>query len=123
MTLGPALIALALWEKYNVRDSGARQPNPIARMLITFGRVPLFFYILQWVYAHSAGYLLSLAAGKPTFIYFNVPGPGQAMPPNVGFDLWVVYAVWFVGVLLLYPICKWYASVKARRRDWWLSYL
>jgi len=123
MTLGPALIALALWEKYNARDGDPRQPNAVARMLITFGRVPLFFYILQWVYAHSAGYLLSVAAGKPTFMYFQLPGPGQAMPANVGFDLWVVYVVWFVGVMLLYPICKWYASVKARRQDWWLSYL
>ena len=123
MTLGPALIALALWEKYNIRDPEPRQPNPIARMLITFGRVPLFFYILQWVYAHGAGYLLSLVAGKPTWIYFRLPGPGPTTPPNVGFDLWVVWVVWLVGVLLLYPICKWYASVKARRRDWWLSYL
>jgi uncharacterized membrane protein len=123
MTLGPALIALSLWEKYNARDGNPSQPNPIARMLITFGRVPLFFYILQWIYAHSAGYLMSLAAGKPTFMYFNLPLPGQKVPDNVGFDLWVVWVVWLVGVLLLYPICKWYASVKARRRDWWLSYL
>jgi hypothetical protein len=26
-------------------------------------------------------------------------------------------------VLLLYPLCKWFAGVKARRKDWWLSYL
>jgi uncharacterized membrane protein len=124
MTLGPALLALALWEKYNNRSQAeARPPGGIARMLITFGRVPLFFYILQWLYAHGAGYLLSLATGKPTFIYFQLPGPGATAPPNVGFDLWVVYAVWIVGVLLLYPLCKWYASVKARRKDWWLSYI
>ena len=126
MTLGPALLGLALWEKYN---SGSRDivpsgsPGPLSRMLITYGRVPLFFYFLQWTYAHSAGYLLSLAVGKPTSIYFGLPGFGGPPPANVGFDLWVVYAVWLTGVLLLYPLCKWYASVKARRRDWWLSYL
>jgi uncharacterized membrane protein len=126
MTLGPALIALALWEKHNEQpDTGIRiaSPGTLARMLITYGRVPLFFYILQWIYAHSAGYLLSLIAGKPTFIYFRLPGPGPTTPPNVGFDLWVVFAVWFVGVLLIYPLCKWYARVKERRTDWWLSYL
>jgi len=134
MTLGPALLALAVWEKYNVRPSDARpagelpspevrSAGPIARMLITYGRVPLFFYILQWVYAHGAGYVLSLLAGKSTWIYFRLPGPGSAPPPDVGFNLWVVYAAWFVGVLLLYPICKWYAGVKAHRKDWWLSYL
>ena len=119
MTLGPALLALALWEKYN--SSPAR--GSIANMLITFGRVPLFFYILQWMYSHGAAYLLSLAAGKPTWIYFRLPGPGPDAPPNVGFNLWVVYAVWLAGVLLLYPVCKWYAGIKARRSDWWLSYL
>jgi hypothetical protein len=92
-------------------------------MLITYGRVPLFFYILQWIYAHSSAYLLSLAAGKPTWIYFRLPGPGATAPPNAGFDLWVVWVVWFVGVLLIYPLCKWYGGVKARRSDWWLSYI
>ena len=124
MTLGPALLALALWEKYNNRSQAeAGSPGAIGRILITYGRVPLFFYILQWMYSHGAGYVLSLAAGKPTFIYFQLPGPGETTPPNVGFDLWAVYAVWIVGVLLLYPLCKWYASVKARRKDWWLSYI
>jgi hypothetical protein len=23
----------------------------------------------------------------------------------------------------LYPACRWFANVKRRRRDWWLSYL
>jgi uncharacterized membrane protein len=126
MTLGPGLIALGLWEKYNTQaETGFRPvaPGPVARFLITYGRVPLFFYMLQWVYAHSAGYLLSLFAGKPTWIYFRLPGPGADTPPEVGFDLWVVWVVWGVGVLLIYPLCKWFADVKARRDDWWLSYL
>lgn len=123
MTIGPAMIALAFWEKYNSRSTVTDSPGAIARMLITFGRVPLFFYILQWMYSHSAGYVLSLLAGKPTWIYFRLPGPGPTTPDNVGFNLGVVWAVWFAGVLLLYPLCRWYASVKARRHDWWLSYL
>jgi uncharacterized membrane protein len=133
ITLGPALLALGLWERYNASSEEARDGavqlrtdvsrGRIAQMLITFGRVPLFFYILQWMYAHGAAYLLSLLAGKPTWIYFRLPGPGVTTPPNVGFDLWVVFVVWIAGVLLLYPICKWYAGVKARRRDWWLSYI
>lgn len=134
MTLGPALLALALWEKYNGRSADVRaegqieSPNTrsfagIGQMLITFGRVPLFFYILQWMYSHGAGYLLSVLAGKPTSVYFGSPAPGREPPADVGFDLWVVYAVWIVGVLLLYPLCKWYAGLKARRKDWWLSYL
>jgi hypothetical protein len=45
------------------------------------------------------------------------------VPPGVGLNLAVVFVRWFIGVLLLYPLCKWFASVTARRRDWWLSYL
>ncbi|MDQ3515561.1 MAG: heparan-alpha-glucosaminide N-acetyltransferase domain-containing protein [Gemmatimonadota bacterium] len=110
MTLGPALIALWLFER-PVR-------NAIARALITFGRVPMFFYVLQWYTAHLMGVLLHVAAGKPLYS----PGPGPA-PANFGFGLGVTYAAWIAGTLLLYPLCRWFAGVKARRRDWWLSYL
>jgi len=44
-------------------------------------------------------------------------------PDGYGYDLWVVYAVWIVVILLLYPLCRWFAELKQRRRDWWLSYL
>ncbi|HET9430459.1 MAG TPA: hypothetical protein VFO70_04750, partial [Chitinophagaceae bacterium] len=43
-------------------------------------------------------------------------------PPQFGFDLWVVYAVWITVVLVLYPLCKWYNNYKAAHRHWWLSY-
>jgi hypothetical protein len=26
-------------------------------------------------------------------------------------------------VAALYPLCRWIAGVKARRKDWWLSYV
>jgi len=124
MTLGPAMLALALWERRRSNsESVAAQGNFLSRALVTFGRVPLFFYLLQWPTAHFAGYLLTLLAGKDTWIYFRTPGPGPNVPPNAGFDLWVVYVAWIAGVVLLYPLCRWYAGVKARRTDWWLSYL
>jgi hypothetical protein len=34
-----------------------------------------------------------------------------------------VNATWVAVVLALYPVCRWYAGLKARRRDAWLSYL
>jgi uncharacterized membrane protein len=119
MTLGPAMIALSMWDRLN---NGETQTG-LKKALITYGRVPLFFYLLQWPTAHAAGLLLTLAVGKDPGHYFREPGPGQNVPPDAGFDLWVVYVAWIAGALLLYPVCRWYASVKARRRDWWLSYL
>jgi hypothetical protein len=53
-----------------------------------------------------------------------VTNPFFAYPEQWGFGLPVIYAVWVLTVLLLYPACRWYAEVKARRRDlWWLGYL
>ena len=123
MTLGPAMILLSIWERYNAPAGETPTRNAMSRAFITFGRVPLFFYLLQWPTAHAAGLLLSLAAGKSVAHYFVEPGPGRSVPPDAGFDLSVVYAAWIAGVLLLYPLCRWYAGVKARRTDWWLSYL
>jgi len=130
MTLGPALLLLA-WFEWGPTGVGADagsigQQSFLSRLrgaLVTFGRVPLFFYILQWVTAHLISVVLHYVAGKPVRWMFDsevfITGP----PPGVGFSLPVVYACWIVGILLLYPLCKWFAGVKARRRDWWLSYL
>ena len=120
MTLGPAIIALSYWEPLN--QPGKDQHAVLTRALITYGRVPLFYYLLQWIVAHGAGYVLAAAAHKQTAIFFS-DAPPSALPRDIGFDLWVVYACWIAGVLMLYPLCRWYAGVKARRRDWWLSYL
>jgi hypothetical protein len=45
------------------------------------------------------------------------------VPDYWGYDLPVVYAIWLALVLLLYPICAWYAGVKRRHPGGWLSYL
>jgi hypothetical protein len=44
-------------------------------------------------------------------------------PKEYGVGLPGVYALWAVVVIVLYPFCRWVAAVKARRRDWWLSYV
>jgi hypothetical protein len=49
MTLGPAIMALAVFD---------RPLGPLARPLIVFGRVPLFYYILHIVLIHGGMVLL-----------------------------------------------------------------
>jgi uncharacterized membrane protein len=114
MTLGPSLLALGVFER------GGR--GWLARALVTFGRVPLFFYLLQWFTAHGLSWCMHKAAGKPTgWLFENL---GFSTPPDgIGFGLGVVYASWLAGLVLLYPLCAWFAGVKARRKEWWLSYL
>jgi len=121
MTIGPAILALALFEM----RAGSQPGGSILRnFFVTFGRVPMFFYILQWFTAHTIAVLLHLIFGKPVHWLFQTPIDWFTHPPvGNGFNLIVVYLSWIGGVLLLYPLCKWFAGVKARRRDWWLSYL
>lgn len=128
MTLGPAIVSLA-WFELATSSPAARVSDPqtlsgkIRSALVTFGRVPLFFYLLQWPTAHGISVLLHWAAGKPMKWLFQTPIDWVNAPPGAGFNLAVVYACWIAGVLLLYPLCKWFAGVKQRRHEWWLSYL
>lgn len=114
MTLGPALLLLALW------DAGV---GSWAKPFITFGKVPLFFYLLHLPLIHG---LCVLGAwwqqdSFPHWLFTNPP-LGD-MPETYGFPLWVTYVVWVIVVLALYPLCVWFAGVKQRNKSPWLSYL
>ena len=120
MTLGPALILLAAFDRRTFSGANA---------LIVFGRVPLFYFVLHFFAAHAASAVLALATygtAAFTFMWQPVPsmgGPAKSFPPDFGWDLWVAYAVWLAIVVVLYPLCRWFASVKECRRSWWLSYV
>jgi len=120
MTLGPALILLSSFD----RRSFSRT-NP----LIVFGRVPLFYFVLHFVAAHVASFVLAVVTYGPSAVTFmrqpvpSMGGNANSFPPNFGWDLWVAYAVWVAIVVALYPACRWFASLKERNRAWWLSYL
>lgn len=116
LTLGAAILALPWFEQ--MRQGG------LARVLTTFGRVPLFFYLGQWIAVHLLATSAACLAGQPTGWLFATPlNQPRPNPGNLGFSLWAVYLFWLTGLVLLYPFCRWYAAVKQRRRDWWLSYL
>ena len=126
MTLGPAILLLAFFERTrNMAVTVSRSAGSILRnCFVTFGRVPLFFYVLQWLTSHTISVVLHFVFGKPVRWLFQTPVDWFTNPPSGnGFNLFVVYVSWIAGVLLLYPLCKWFAGLKARRRDWWLSYL
>ncbi|MEO6525644.1 MAG: heparan-alpha-glucosaminide N-acetyltransferase domain-containing protein [Gemmatimonadaceae bacterium] len=117
MTLGPAILFLAVAER-------ARRGR-IGAALVTLGRVPMLFYLLQWFAAHLMALALFKVAGQPTdvlFIDLSKQVPADIIARS-GFSLPVVYLFWIIGVLLIYPLCAWFAAVKRRRNDWWLGYL
>jgi len=118
MTLGPALIVLGLIERVRLSDA-----NPF----IVFGRVPFFYYALHLALLHAIAILMGfLRYGKAPFLFLPPPTlgtPRALFPPDYGYSLWGVYAVWLVVLVVLYPLCLWFSRLKQRRRSWWLSYL
>jgi uncharacterized membrane protein len=111
MTLGPAIALLPLLE---------RLTGPVARAVTVFGRVPLFFYVLHLYLIHAVALTVGTLAGFDPRSFLHV---WLNNPDGWGYGLPVVYLVWAGVVLALYPACRWFAGVKARRREVWLSYL
>ena len=116
MTLGPAVALIPSLEK-------AR--GAIADRVELFGRVPFFYYMLHIPLIHA------LAIGVSYVMHGEVSGwlfanhPMGAPPPPDGFswNLWMLYIVWAVAIVILYHACRWWADLKRRRSDWWLKYL
>lgn len=116
MTLGAAILALPWLERHAA--------GWFARVMITFGRVPLFFYLGQWFMAHGLPIIVGLIVGQPIgWLFANALDQPRPNPGNLGYPLWGTYLFWLTGLLLLYPLCRWFADLKRRRHDWWLSYL
>ncbi len=118
MTLGPSLLFLAAADR---NDGNGR----LASIVLTYGRVPLFYFILQMYVAHLAGVVLGYFSGQEVgFLFTNFPFSDTAKaPPGFGFGLPVLYAAWICGVALLYPLCLWYGRLKRRSGHWLFSYL
>ncbi len=108
MTLGPASILLAYCD---------RTRSPLVDPLATFGRVPLFFYITHLVIVRLLAGVIALSLGFDLALL-----PKDPVAAGWGFGLPVVYGAWIGIVVVLYPMCRWFAGIKARRRDRWLSY-
>lgn len=111
MTLGPAAILCA----YADQCKGWWKDT-----LVMFGRVPFIFYVAHLYIAHAIAVGIGMAQGftwdqMSTLFIFN--------PKQFGLNLAGTYALWLLVLGLLYPICRWAAEIKARRRDWWLSYV
>jgi uncharacterized membrane protein len=98
-------------------------PNGLTNVLATYGKVPMFYYLLHWYLIHSLMFGMVFLQG---FRWEDIPIGTFSFgrPPNSGVELEVIYLVWLGVVLALYPLCRWYGKYKAAHRDIkWLSYL
>lgn len=104
----------------------SRLRGPVASVLTTFGAVPFFFYVLHIYLIHVLSIAANAAAGRNVDGLFDYMMNSFLAPEKfegLGFSLGWVYLTWLVVLALLYPLCRYWQGLKARRRDWWLSYL
>jgi hypothetical protein len=114
MTLGPSFLLLAALDQDRVpRGAGS---------FLTFGRVPMFFYVLHLYVIHLLAVIVAALHGEPISWLFHGAIFGDP-PPGYGYNLPFVYLMWIAAVALLYFPCRWFAHLKQTRHDWWLSYL
>jgi uncharacterized membrane protein len=116
MTLGPTLIFLAMAEA---------APRWLAPA-ITIGKVPLFYFMLHFFTLHVVALVISWVRFGTVANMFASPDLAHfpaTFPTTWGFSLPWTYVTWLAVVIGVYPACRWFAAVKQRRRDWWLSYL
>jgi hypothetical protein len=116
MTLGPMIALVPLLED-------AR--GWLVRTLAVFGRVPLFYYVLHIPLIHLAACLVSLVReGRVNpWLFVNFPSMAPRPPEGYMWSLPLLYAVTAAVVVTLYFPCRWYARLKAQRRDPWLQLL
>ena len=117
ITLGPALILLALTEK---------PLNSITGKIAVFGRVPFFYYVVHIYLIHLLAMIGAQSLGYNwRDMILNDRVNNVEKLKGYGFNLTTVYLVWFGLVIFLYPLCKWFDRYKRahQSRHRWLSYL
>lgn len=117
MTLGPLFLFL------RAIDGGV--PRAFDRVA-TLGRVPLFYFVLHIALIHVLAVIACYARYGDVHWMFESPTLADfpfTQPPGWPLSLPYLYLIWWVVVLMLWPLCRWFAGVKRRRRDWWLGYL
>ena len=116
MTIGPMFLLWALAEGWTGR---------LAKVIETFGRVPMFYYLLHIPLIHLAACVVSLMreGHVDPWLFTNHPLDPGPLPAGYMWSLPLLYLVYAVCLVLLYFPCRWYANLKATNRSKLLSYI
>ena len=117
MTLGPTMIFLWAVDRWT---------PPFLRPAAVIGKVPLFYYMLHFALVHLLAVGVCYVRYGSARWMFESPDLANypfTPPPGWGYSLPVVYLVWTIVVIAMYPLCRWFAAIKQRRTDAWLSYV
>jgi uncharacterized membrane protein len=111
MTLGPAIAFLPVAE----RATGA-----VARFFITFGRVPMFFYLLHIPLIHLLALGVNYARTGATHQEWYATAPYTAVPDEYHWNLGLLYLTFIAATAILFPLCRWFSRYKATHDAAWL---
>ncbi len=114
MTLGPALLMLAWFDKIQ---------NRFTSIINIYGRVPMLYYVLHFYFIHMIVVVVFFMQGFGAEDIVSPNNPFFFKPNALGFNLLGVYIVWIFVVAVLFPLCKKFSAYKSSHRQWWLSYL
>jgi uncharacterized membrane protein len=114
MTLGPSLALLPFLE----RVKGA-----LGTLLETFGRVPLFYYLLHIPIIHLTALLVFLLRDGTVNAQPFATAPYVFLPEPQRWSLPLLYLVFAAVIAILYVPCRWYAGFKARHPRSWARYV
>jgi uncharacterized membrane protein len=114
MTLGPMIALLPFAD---------RARSWFANILTTFGRVPMFYYLLHIPLIHAVSLLVWYMRDGAFHQERFATAPYVSMPPEQRWSLALLYLVWALVVAILYPVCRWYAQAKAHRPREWMRYI
>jgi uncharacterized membrane protein len=121
MTLGATLLGLRVFD-----GGGGGGVSRVFRPALRIGKVPLFFFLLHLPLIHLLAVVVSFTRYGSAQWFFESPSLDRypfTLPPGWGYSLPVVYGFWILVLVLMYPLCSWFAGVKARHRALWLRYL
>ena len=116
MTLGPIIALIPVAE---------RAHGWLSSVFATFGRVPMFFYLIHIPLIHAAALVVSLIReGKmDPWLFGDHPMMPPQQPPGYMWSLGLLYLVYALVLPILYVACRWYARLKREHPGGALQYI
>lgn len=114
MTLGPAIALLPLAE---------RARGWLADVFITFGRVPMFFYLLHIPLIHVLALGVNYVREGAMHHEWYATAPYATVPPEHQWSLGLLYLIFIAATMVLYPLCRWFKAYKATHDAAWLRFI
>lgn len=115
MTLGPIIAFIPFAEKVK---------GWLAQAIIVIGRVPFFYYLAHILVIHVSALLVQIILLGAVHNEWYTTAPYTFVEEQYRWNLPLLYLVFLIDVVILYGMCRWYASYKANHPEKaWLKYL